>query len=156
MKRLVIRHAQSEANRTTRPAFGEAGAQLTKGGINQCFNLGVVLIAMGVDRKDEAVAVSEKIRTQQTARHVGFIWTEIYPILNEVSTNIPPLDLLVQLHKGQLPFEAIARAESILDDPPEERIWITHGLVIAGLREVLGMRSEPLVPGFCEVEEMTI
>ena len=53
---------------------------------------------------------------------------------------------------------ALKAAELILESPPEERVWVTHGLVIASLCEVLGIANqfEHFVPKFCEIRELPI
>lgn len=66
MKKMLVRHGQSGANRLTRIAFGAAGADLTERGIEQSSELGKVFDERGVD-KTQTVAVSELVRTQQTA-----------------------------------------------------------------------------------------
>lgn len=51
----------------------------------------------------------------------------------------------------------ITAAEAILKNPPHERIWITHGLVIAALDQILnGRKPEMLILDFCGVAEFSI
>lgn len=156
MSRYVIRHAKSEANRLTRAAFGKLGASITSEGEEKAAQLKTQLIALGIDPTREHVAVSELQRTQQTAKAAGFNLLTVNELLNEVNT--PNLAKTLELiSKGQIPKEAIAAAERILKNPPSERVWVTHGLVIAALEVVLGIgQADTLIPDFCEIRELPI
>lgn len=106
---------------------------------------------------DTPVAVSELKRTQQTARGAGFDKLSVYPALNEVAHGVPLPGLREMLDRQQLPEVALETAEAILADPPAETIWITHGLVIAGLCRVLGdERYERFIPRFCEIRQLSL
>jgi broad specificity phosphatase PhoE len=126
-------------------------------GKEQARDLGIDLaLSRGIHR-GEAVAVSELLRAKETARLAGFYTLQIYSVLNEVSHGLPPLDLRQLLDNDELPQDAIVQAENILNNPPKERLWISHGLVIAGLCKVLGIHSEKrLIPRFCEIRELDI
>jgi hypothetical protein len=105
------------------------------------------------------VAVSTMRRTGETALAMGFRLQTGYAQLSEVADHGMDLaDLRKMLNAGELPDAAVTRAEMLLSSPMEERIWITHGLVIAGLCKVLGLQEdhERLVPRFCEIRELPI
>lgn len=153
MKKLLIRHAQSEANRLTRVAFGVEGANLTGRGQEQAVRLGVNLEEQGYD-KTQIVATSKLVRTQQTAYGAGFNNCVIHSDLNEIQTDVHPVEMARNAIKNILPKEAYERAELLLHNAPIEEIWFSHGLVIAGIREVLGLQYHRLVPEFCEITEI--
>lgn len=156
MKYLVIRHAATDANRLTRAVFGVTGASLNDLGEQQAAKLGAELVAAGVDVANTPVAVSELQRTEQTARLAGFKDIVVDPRLNEVNTADPQqtLDLVA---RGKLPPEAITAAKAIIAHPPKERVWVTHGLVIAALQCVLDQSDiENLVPKNCEIREIEL
>ncbi len=85
-----------------------------------------------------------------------------YPQLNEVVHGYELTYLGQTLDAGQLPPAALATAEFLLANRPPEGIWITHGLVIAGLYEVLGLAPKrrlsrkELIPRFCEIRVLPI
>jgi broad specificity phosphatase PhoE len=138
----------------TRAAFGTAGAPLNETGINQARALHERLMKLGIDFVNEPVAVSELMRTHETAKHAGFQRLHVYDILNEVNTSSPELTMK-NLERRILPPEAIAAARRILANPPTERYWVTHGLIIAALCAELGQSdSKNLVPDFCSVSEI--
>ncbi|MCA9349949.1 histidine phosphatase family protein [Candidatus Saccharibacteria bacterium] len=163
MDRLLIRHALSEANNRAnygRLAFANKEALLMPKGILQAQQLGSVLRQEYAVSPEEKVATSTLARTQQTAQEAGLLNYTPYPLLDEVDhgTELPELRLM--LDQNQIPETAIEAAERLLKCPPEERIWFTHGLVIAGLSQTLGFdyseHSERLVPKFCEIRTMSI
>jgi broad specificity phosphatase PhoE len=154
MKYILIRHAQTDANRSNRALFGHDGAPINKKGAKQANNLHTELLKSGIDL-DQPVAASDKIRTQQTASGAGFNSIKVYGFLGEVVTN--NVDKTFSLiKKGELPPEAIRAAEKIIASPPKEKIWFTHGLVIAALQIVLNQKSKKFIPDFCEVREIEI
>lgn len=110
----------------------------------------------GVDLSDP-VAVSELKRSPRTAQVVGFHNLVTYPELNEVEHGMDLLDLRTSLDNGIIPDAAKIQAEIILNKPPEEDIWITHGLVIGGLCWHLGLyQTERVVPKLCEIRVLPI
>ena len=154
-QKILVRHAQSYANRLTRLAFGVGGAELTEQGHEQSKILGATFDARSIDKK-QYVAVSELVRAQQTAASAGFIAQTVRPVLNELQTEQSPLEVTRNAANGILPKEAYDRAEELLRNPPPETIWFTHGLVIAGMRDVLGITAPRLVPEFCEITEIEL
>lgn len=156
MKYLVIRHAKTDANRLTRAVFGKSGAPINDEGKQQAKKLHDELIKLNIDPVTEPVVVSELLRTQQTAELAGFKKIEANPLLNEVNTADPKhtLELVAQ---GKLPEEAIVAARTILANPPKQRIWVTHGLVIAAILQLTGpVNAEELIPKHCEIAEIDI
>lgn len=157
---LVVRHGLSEANNRDSigtPAFGAADAPLMELGVRQARQLGLELHdrhGIGTDSTD--VAVSTMLRTQQTARTAGFARQAIYPMLDEVS--LPDLaEMRRTIDAGKLPDVARAMAGRILKNPPAQRLWFTHGLLIAALCAALGLPAGPrFIPRFCEIRELPL
>lgn len=154
MKYLLIRHAKTDANRLTRVAFGKEGAPINVFGEQQAQELRKKLIKIGIDTNKEVVAVSELLRTKQTAESAGFKHFSVNSVLNEVNTDNPQrtLELVAQ---AKLPEQAIVAAKAIVAKPPKEKIWVTHGLVIAAIQVELGL-SDPqnFIPDYCEIREV--
>jgi phosphohistidine phosphatase SixA len=152
---MVVRHAQTDANRITRVLYGKEGASINELGVSQAKKLASELSSYGIDPNTEPVAVSELKRTYQTATEAGFKNIVINPLLNEVMTNKPAKTQ--QLVKSQrVPEEALRVARALLANPPKEKFLITHGLVIAALAIELGVDYENnLIPRFCEIREFT-
>ncbi|MDL2341963.1 MAG: histidine phosphatase family protein [Patescibacteria group bacterium] len=161
MSVLVIRHALSEANNRNNIgtlAFASMEAALMELGVRQAEALGAKLTAeYSVDPATTTIAVSNLRRTQETAQKAGFKIVNRYAVLNEVSHGITLPHLRGLLDQNFLPVEALTAAEDILAAPPTEPIWITHGLVIAGLCNVLNIHQEKkLIPKFCEIRELDL
>ena len=163
MNKLVIRHGLSEANnRDNRgtPAFGSASAPLMAQGWEMAHDAGVFLRAhYNIEPAREVVATSTMLRTQQTALGAGCRPERIitYACLDEVSDQRERAELRVMIDTGVVPPEAIEAAIRVLDAPPAEDIWFTHGLVIAGLSKVLGQHQDKrMIPRFCEVRQLFI
>ena len=168
MKVLLGRHALSHANNyeesavnnpDTTLAYGHPDAVLMNKGILQSIGMGYVFIDdYHVDPRSTPVAVSRMTRSRQTAQFAGFMRRTIYPALDEVDTGYDK-DKLKETNAAGINTEVGLRiAEAILADPPEELVWITHGLVIAGITEILGLtdKFENFVPKFCEIREIEI
>lgn len=155
MKHLLIRHASTDANRFNRATFGKLGAPINNFGIEQAKELGLKLTKLGID-SDEIVAISELLRTKQTATNAGLENLKVNTLLNEVNTTDPAKTLKL-LEQGKLPVDALVAARAIIANPPIEKIWVTHGLVIAALLVELGL-SDPdkFVPDFCEIREIEL
>jgi len=160
MKVAIVRHGISEANNRNNVgtmAFANPNAPLMGLGREQAKDLGVEMVIARGFSSDEPIAVSELVRVQETARLAGFYTTRAYPGLNEAVHGLPLDDLRTLLGKGELPPKAIVQAETLLNNPPEERIWISHGLVIAGLCQALGIyQDKRLIPAFCEIRELDL
>ena len=152
--RLVIRHGKSEGTRLNRDLFGKQGASLSEVGTKQAKELHFELVKIGVDF-NLPVAVSELLRTHQTAELAGFSNMGVCPDLNEINTPNPP-ETIKNLTKGIIAPEALAAAKKLIASPPTESIWFTHGMLIAALCHELGVVINTLVPDFCEVCEITV
>ncbi len=162
MSTLVVRHSLSEANNRNNygtPAFGHADSPLMSEGRQIARNMGLELQNIhGVNPARKPAAVSKMLRSQETASEAGFIDITEYAILNEVDTKLPYPELKEVIASRRHTAIALKAAELILENPPKEQIWITHGLVIASLCEVLGISNqfENFVPKFCEIRNLPI
>lgn len=161
MSVLVARHGCSEANNRNNVgtlAFANEQAPLMDIGREQSRQMGLTLCrTFGVTPQKTAVATSLLARTQETASEAGF--TDLYPytVLNEDIHHLQLAELREMLDRGILPHSALETAEKVLQNPPQEKVWITHGLVIAGLCKVLDMYNDArLIPKFCEIRELPI
>lgn len=155
MKYLLIRHGKTDANRLTRAAFGKEGAPLNELGKEQALQLGKHLSSLGIE-KNQSVAVSEFLRTKQTAILAGFKTAIQNSLLNEVITPSPKHTIEL-IAKEKLPKQALEAAKAILANPPKEQIWITHGLLIAAIEHLTGQhKSNNFIPDFCETIELDL
>lgn len=154
---FVIRHGQSEGNRHNRAAFGKEGGALTDDGVQEAKQLRSKLSEVGIDVRAEAVAVSELQRTYQTARYAGFEHINKYSSLNEVNSGLPPEELDALLKQLAVPDAAKVAAQKILHNPPNEKVWVTHGLVIAALAHQLGIApSKVFIPPMGSVTKLVL
>jgi broad specificity phosphatase PhoE len=162
MSIIVIRHALSEANNHANigtMAFGAKEAPLMKEGREQAKQRAKTLrTEYSVDAVSTPAAISRLRRTQETATYLGFTQLSRYAALDEVEHGMEGVELRSLLDSGRLPSSAILAVESLLQDPPRERVWVTHGLVIAGLCRVLNVSAnyERLIPRFCEVRQLSL
>lgn len=162
MNTLVIRHGLSQANNRTNygtPAFGSPNASLMDEGILQAKSLNPILTQdYMVDPTDTIVAVSNMRRTWETANFAGFHTLRPYDSLNEASNNLSLEDIAHIRATKELPRIALQAAENLLNNPPEEKIWFTHGLLIASMCKVLDIHQdrEHFIPRFCEIRELTV
>ncbi|MDO8335895.1 MAG: phosphoglycerate mutase family protein [Candidatus Saccharibacteria bacterium] len=162
MSTLVVRHSLSEANNRNNygtPAFGHADAPLMPEGRQIAQNMGLELQSIySITPTRTPAAVSKMLRSQETASEAGFIDITKYEILNEVDTKLPYPELKEAIANQQHTPIALKAAKFILDNPPKEQVWVTHGLVIASLCEVLGISNqfEHFVPKFCEIRDLPI
>ena len=154
----IGRHGVSPANDKDSPAFGSTKAPLLPVGEEQATAMGneftneYSIIPSATD-----VAVSELTRAQQTARCAGFTKLCITPLLNEVTTQMSQEELYDCLTNKYVPRASIEAAKRLLITPPEQIVWVTHGLVIAGLCEVLGVSNDyRFIPRFCEIRQLTL
>ncbi|HEU4966843.1 MAG TPA: histidine phosphatase family protein [Candidatus Saccharimonadales bacterium] len=151
MKYLLIRHGKTDANRTTRAAYGTQGAPLNDDGIQQAKALRWELLKHDIILSNEPAAVSELLRAKQTAEVAGLKNIHTNSLLNEVNT--PDQQKTTEdIKKGILAPEAIAAAKKLLANPPKERIWVTHGQLIAAiLAELKQADPDTFMPDFCEI-----
>lgn len=160
---LVVRHALSQANNRENigtPAFASADAPLMDVGIVMAKKLGETLRCVyAVNTSSVNAATSTMLRTRQTAMSAGFSEERLrsYAVLDEAPQARELAELRAMLDVGMVPPEAIEAAYRVLERPPKEDVWFTHGLVIAGLCKVLGVyRNGRVVPKFCEVRELVV
>lgn len=140
-------------------AFANRSAKLSPKGEAQCKQLATALpTEYGISVYDTRVAVSKYERTQQTAKLLGFRndLTKPYDELDEVDHGMELDVLRAMLRQNQIPRVALEAARATLRQPPPEDIWITHGLLTAGLCIVLGIADqyERPVPRQCEVRRL--
>ncbi len=162
MTKLACRHGVSKANDKNSPAYGDPDAGLLELGWHQAASAGDTYRTIhGIDFTTTPVATSLFRRTQETAIGAGALHLVSYDILNEATEGLAVAELLEirgYLDRGQSPPCAIAKAIQILNNPPSESIWFTHGLVMIGLCEVLGI-ADPTwrhTPNFGEIRELPI
>ncbi len=143
----VIRHGASEGNRYNQASFGPKGGALTEKGIEEAKTLSKELQAIDIDTRIEPAATSAMKRAYETAHYAGFQHINIYSVLNEVGGDEPPEILDAMLARKEAPPSAIAAAQKLLKNPPLERVWVTHGQLIAGIAHVLHIpTSELFIP----------
>lgn len=157
----VTRHELSEANNRDNigtPAFGAKDAPLMMIGRKAAVAKGRTFAQdYGVRPIFTRAAVSELLRTQQTARAMGFWRQKRYALLNEVLLDKSGPELRAMLDAKQLPPAALRAAEAVLNSPPAEKVWVTHGLLIAGMCYILGVHTfERFIPRFGEVRVLHI
>lgn len=152
--KLVIRHGKSEGTRLNRALFGKQGGSLNELGKKQARELHKELLARGIDFSI-AVAVSELVRTHQTAKIAGFSNLVVHPELNEINTANPQATI-DNLAKGVIAPEATSAAKKLIANPPREAIWFAHGMLIAALCQELSVNTKTLVPDFCEVRRIPL
>lgn len=166
MRKLLIRHGLSEANNYKNigtPAFGSPDAGLMEEGKVMARDAGRLLVNQyGVDILSTEVAVSEMLRTQETALEAGFPRHNMTPYasLNEVTSsiikNLSQEQIINAIVNETPPAIAIQHVEELLANPPEEEIWFTHGFVIATICYVRGIKFDRFIPQFCEIRDIEI
>lgn len=163
--KLTGRHSLSEANNRKNygtPAFDNDDAPLMPEGRPMAQEMGRKFQELyGIIPATTPVAVSELRRTRETATEAGFVIVTPYAILNEVreaKVQLTHAELRASILRRENTPAALRVARLILEDPPEEDVMITHGLVIPALCEVLGVlhKFERFVPAFCEIRELPI
>ena len=136
MKVNIVRHAETDATRQTKDDFGPLGAPLNGQGRISAQKLHKKLAAQGVDFS-QSVAVSELQRTQQTAIIAGFNNLVVNPLLNEIDGGDP--DKIDKDIAQRISSEfAIKAARKLLENPPTQKYWFTHGQLTAALLDLLG------------------
>jgi broad specificity phosphatase PhoE len=158
MSVLVARHAFSEANNKQSLAFGQVEARLTPEGRAQAKNLGQCFTRIcGIDLTAIPVAVSELLRSEETAIEAGFRVRITNPLLNEVASGLREEEYKHAKETRTLPEAAREAAVRLLESPPAESVWIAHGLLIAGLCDVLQVAQDrSFIPKFCEIRELPL
>lgn len=160
LETLGIRHGRSFANKFDDPAFGQKNAKLTERGRIEAVHLNPILTQdYDIDIPHTPIAISEGfLRTRETAEIAGFQIIRSYDVLNEIEG----LTLKEKIHireTKKLPYLVLHEAEKTLRNPPEEKIWFSHGLRLAGICQLLGVYQEfvrPAYPTYCEIRELPI
>ena len=164
---LVIRHAHSTANDEGQApgmtaadlAFANQNAGLSKRGEEQCAALAPQL-AFALSIAKTPVAHSHLARTRLTAELVGFRKLRADHALDEVdyTSDMDLATLRARLRRNDIPQVALRAADWTLRNAPRENVWITHGLLIAGLSIVLGVANQYKrpVPSQCEARYLTL
>lgn len=147
----------STGNRFDRHLFGPEGAPLSAEGREDAAKLRPQLTDLGIDPTTEPVAVSELIRTYETAEQLGFRQITAYGSLNEINTGLTPDELNAMLARKALPEIAYQAARIILADPPSESVWVTHGMVIGALAHELDIPADTLfVPAMATITRLEL
>jgi len=153
MRIYLVRHGQTVVSRDKKEAwesYGLFGPPLSNAAIEKSHELSAHFGVLGIDVESEVAATSEYLRARQTAEYAGFTSVE-NPLLNEVKTT-DSHQSRAMLKEGKVPEEAEAAARALLRDMPAERIWFTHGLIIAGLLYLTGQtKSQDLEPPFATI-----
>jgi hypothetical protein len=158
MSVLVVRHGLSAANDRSLAAFGKSDAPLLQLGIEQSKNAGRTLSeSYGVDPDKDQAAASLMLRSQESAHYAGFTVVSNYAVLNEVDVPKTPA-LRAVIDRGIIISEAREAAKAVLTNPPAERIWFTHGYLIAALCDLTEVDTSGLrfIPRFGEIRELPI
>ncbi len=163
MSKIVIRHGLSEANDRNNigtPAFANPNAPLMDEGCAQAQGIpDALFVGYGIVAGDISVATSNMLRTKQTATVAGFKSQRAYDQLDEIAREAIDRALLKQMIKDKIvPDVALRAAERLLRNPPRERVWVTHGLLIAGVCKILGVYQdeEKLIQPFCSIRELPL
>jgi Histidine phosphatase superfamily (branch 1) len=158
MKRIVARHLQSDANKHGFATDGWS-ASLTAEGWSNAPTLGERFCALGIDLA-EPIAVSQLVRSQQSAYGAGFDDLRVNPLLNEASLTRGKVAVMREIVRGEVPPEAIEAGEAILENLFDERACIGHALRIIGMFEVAGTPYRKLygqkLPNFGDVVTLEI
>ena len=165
-RKILIRHAQSVANLMDEPgsmtegqlAFVNRAAGLTELGEQQCYSLAPRLPSeYGINPSTTLAAVSTYERPRLTAELLGFLINPTpYPQLDEVDHGMSTRKIRELVRANQIPQIAIEAGRMALEQAPEEHVWVTHGLLIAGICIELGIvdQFERPVPRQCEVRQI--
>lgn len=162
MKKYLVRHGLSQANNHENfgtPAFGSANAELMEAGWDHARQAGNILISKyGFDLETTRVATSHMRRTQQTAEGAGINTKNMiaYSLLDEVTSCLSLEEIAYAIQNKIPPQSAINQVETLLQNPPDEPIWFTHGFVIATICYVRGIPTTRFIPKFGEVRKIQI
>lgn len=145
----LVRHGLSQANNRDNigtPAFGSRDAELMPEGIEQARVIRTTLLSrFAIKAHDEPVATSTLHRTQQTAREAGFLLQQPYEQLDEIEPEeigLERAEIRTMIDSRCLNDATLEVAANTLQHPPKERLWFTHGLLIAGICKVLDQHQD--------------
>lgn len=141
---LLVRHAQSHANKRNFAAFGNVDSPLTDRGVEQSIGLWAVFRdEYGIDplEYDQPVLASEYTRPQQTAEHAGFRYIHVNPLINESDVDrdiMSGVDVIAK-HQAErwAPEESRQRARRFIElvrtGELGYQIYFSHGMFIASV-----------------------
>lgn len=143
---LLVRHAQSYANKRDFAAFGNVDSPLTEKGIQQAEALKQTFdeeFGIAPEDYDRPVLASTFTRAQQTAMHAGFRNVDISPLINESDPDLDEVVMsgsdVIRKHAGErwVPDGVTQRASTFLDHVRDGElnygIYFSHGMFIAGV-----------------------
>ncbi len=94
-----------------------------------------------IDVANTPVAVSERRRTQETARLAGFTTLNAYSVLNPIH-DLTEQEKNTFRETGMLPPRVIEESQKTLDNFPFEKVVIIHGLRDTGIFKLLNLYQE--------------
>ena len=150
----LIRHGETGGNRLNRANEGDRGLPLNPDGERQAALLHERLAEVGVDFRVPA-AVSNQVRTQQTAELAGFSTFVVNRFLGEVPTDEPER-YVDDIKRGQVPHEAIEAALKLFENPPVEQICFTHGGLIMGAFALQSPAESLYMPPFGSITPISL
>lgn len=172
----VVRHAVSKANDRNNPAFGNPDAGLIPFGVEQAVAMGERFNSLGYpDRSEIPVAVSKMKRTWQTANAAGFFTLRQYGLLGELDLSLEEKMDIKQAWKPSdekkaeetrknwpeireqiIPERFTNETRYLLNNRPQEDIWITHGLRARAIFNLLGLYQDydEFIMGFTEIRKL--
>lgn len=148
-EKILWRHAISEANNRDNFGtllFGHEDAELMPLGWQQAADAGELQRSQGIDVSRTPIAVSTMLRSEQTALGMGYSYENVsrYAILREVDHGLEHLRLKEVINARMYPVEALLHADRLLDDLPEEPVYVTHGLLASAALYLAGMSEQDL------------
>lgn len=102
---LLVRHAKSVGGRHDRHLYPKEGAPLDDKGFDDAAKLKSEFLDRGINLVTEPVAVSQLVRTRQTAEWAGLKNIKEYASLNEVNSGLSPEELDFVIKNKQIVFE---------------------------------------------------
>lgn len=144
------------------PVAAIEAARLKKGGRRQARYAGSRLaVNYSISPRRVGVAASCLRNAQETASQMGFLGNQIVGrhVLDAVDNcGLGYEDLRALARRRNVPKVVLDKAQQILDNRPEEPVWVTHGWVIAGLTKLLGFERHysHIVPGYCEIRMLSV
>lgn len=152
----LVRHAESTGTRYNRHEFSKEGAPLSAFGEQQATSLHKQFEVLGVNF-DDTVATSQLMRTQQTSKLAGFKNRVAYKELNEIEHRLPKDAIEALITARKVTPAALDAAKLLLQNPPPESIWFTHGMLIAAIAELLDISKDQLfIPDMASINEIEI
>ncbi len=141
MQKLLIRHGEQMNG----GKYGSEGPPLTVASYAGAVLLGEDLREKGFDTI--SVATSPRLRARQTASRIGALEVVVNPLLDGTCSEDPAdrFALAKKLFEGQVPDETLEAIERLREDPPKEKILVTHAEIIAGCKAI-SMQEQGIDP----------